>query len=144
DRQALEALPVGDDLLVGRGHLVRQLAEDRVVLQQVGERRVVGDVVHRDDFDIGLARAALSVDRPPEVASDPPEPVYTHTYRHAASPCRFELSECVQPLPNSAGILITSMTMPNVNGTTTHSQAIKIQKGCTFCTRAGSVVCIMP
>jgi hypothetical protein len=84
--EALEALAVDDDLLVGRGHREREAPEDRVVLEQVRERRVVGDVVDRDDLDLGVARLLLRLDRAPEVAPDPAEPVDAHTHRHAVPP----------------------------------------------------------
>ena len=43
--EGLDRLAVDGDLVGGGLHLVRQAAEDAVVLEQVGERRVVGQVV---------------------------------------------------------------------------------------------------
>ena len=65
--QALEPLAVDHDVLVGRRHVVRQPTQDRVVLQQVRQRLVVGDVV---DPTISMsARARRLLRRPPPARS---------------------------------------------------------------------------
>ena len=84
-RQTLEPLAVDHDVLVGRRHVIGQPTQDRVVLQQVRQRLVVGDVVHRHDLDVRRPRRILRVHRPPEVAADPPEPVHAHSHGHACS-----------------------------------------------------------
>ena len=84
--EPLEALAVDHDLVVVRGDRVRQTAQDRVVLEKVGQCRVVGDVVDRDDLDVGVALLLLRVNRPPEVAPDPAESVNAYTHRHAVPP----------------------------------------------------------
>ncbi len=67
----LDLLAVDGDGTAALDDLAREPAEDRVVLQEVGERRVVGDVVDRDDVElrVGLMR------RTEEVAPDAPEAV---------------------------------------------------------------------
>ena len=84
-RQTLEPLAVDHDVLIGRRHLIGQPTQDRVVLQQVRQRRVVGDVVHRHDLDVRRPRHLLRIHRPPEVAADPPEPVHAYSHGHTCS-----------------------------------------------------------
>ena len=67
----LDLLAVDGDRAVGRLDLAREAAEDRVVLEQVGERLGVGEVVDRDEVEVG----ARLVGGAEEVAPDPPEPV---------------------------------------------------------------------
>ena len=45
-----------DDVLVVVAHVLRQPAEDAVVLEQVGQRLVVGQVVGAHDLDVGALR----------------------------------------------------------------------------------------
>jgi hypothetical protein len=52
----LHGRAVDDEAVVGRLDRPRIRAEDRVVPQQVRERRVVGDVVDGDPLDVGLGR----------------------------------------------------------------------------------------
>src|SRR5947207_15387638 len=79
-REHLELLAVDEDRVVGGLHLTRERAEDRVVLEQVGERARVGDVVDPDPVDVG----ALRVRRPEYVSADSAEAVYSGPYRHPA------------------------------------------------------------
>src|SRR5690606_5576479 len=53
-------------------------AQHRVVLEQVGEGGVVGEVVDGDDLDL----AAGGLGRAPEVAADAPETVHAYTDGH--------------------------------------------------------------
>src|SRR3954454_7475720 len=76
----LELLAVDEDRVVGGLHLTRERAEDRVVLEQVGERARVGDVVDPDPVDVG----ALRVRRPEYVSADSAEAVDSGPYRHPA------------------------------------------------------------
>ena len=77
----LDLLAVDGDRAATLGDLAGEPAQDRVVLQEVGERRVVGDVVDRDDVDV---RVRL-VRRPEEVAPDPPEAVDADLDCHVVS-----------------------------------------------------------
>ena len=49
----LDGLAVDDDAAVVVGHLTGEAAEDRVVLEQVGQGLVVRQVVDGDNLDIG-------------------------------------------------------------------------------------------
>ena len=64
--------------LVGRD-VAREAAVDRVVLEQVGERLGVGDVVHRDEVEL---LGAHRLGGPHHVAPDPPEAVDADSNRH--------------------------------------------------------------
>src|SRR5690606_37210942 len=59
--------------------LAGQGAQHRVVLEQVGQGRLVGEVVDGHDLDVA-ARGGL--DRPPEVAADSSESVHAYTDGH--------------------------------------------------------------
>jgi hypothetical protein len=74
----LEGLaPDGD--VVGRGlHLVAETAQDAVVLEQVRQRGVVGEVIDGNDFDVGALRQSGTE----EVAADPAEAVDTNPDGH--------------------------------------------------------------
>jgi hypothetical protein len=69
------------DLVRGGLHLLRQAAQDAVVLQQVGERGVVGQVVDADDLDV----RARGEHRPEEVAADTAEAVDANPDGHRIS-----------------------------------------------------------
>jgi hypothetical protein len=69
--ERLERVAAHRDLVGGGLHLERQSAQDAVVLEQVGQRGVVGQVVHADELDV---RAGCE-HRPVEVAADPAEAV---------------------------------------------------------------------
>ena len=64
----LDLVAVDDQHAVADGHLARERAVDRVVLEQVAERPGVGDVVDRDDLDVSAdscaARKTLRPMRP--------------------------------------------------------------------------------
>ena len=68
------------DAVVGRGDLVGEAAEDRVVLQQVGQRLVVAEVVGGDDLDVG----AGGDDGAEEVAADAAEAVDAYANGHGS------------------------------------------------------------
>src|SRR4028118_1716868 len=74
----LHRRPADRDAVAVGGDLLGQDAEDAVVLQQVGEDLVAGQVVDRHDLDV----LAAGRGRPPEVAADPAEPVDPHPHRH--------------------------------------------------------------
>src|SRR5690606_20873642 len=75
-----DALAVDRDRLVVVGDLTLERAEHRVVLQQVRERLVVGQVVHRDDLDV---RTQLQ-DRTKVVPADAAEAVDSDADGHNA------------------------------------------------------------
>ena len=77
-----DALAVDQDLLVGGAHLAVQPTQDRVVLEQVGQRGVVGEVVHRHDLDVG----AGVQHGPREVAADAPEAIDANSNGHVRQP----------------------------------------------------------
>ena len=58
--------------------VLREPAEDRVVLQQVGEGLVVGQVVDADDLDVGARRESGAE----EVAADAAEAVDANADGH--------------------------------------------------------------
>src|SRR5699024_6513014 len=76
----LEGLATGGDRRVVVGHLTGEAAEDGVVLQQVGQRLVVHQVVGGDDLDVGSRR----LDGAEEVAADAAEAVDTYANSHDA------------------------------------------------------------
>lgn len=81
--EGLDALIADDDRVVTvERHVVRQTAEDGVVLQQVSERRVVSQVVDCHDLDIGGSERLLRIHRPEEVTSDTAETVYANPDSH--------------------------------------------------------------
>jgi hypothetical protein len=79
--ECLHGLAAHGDLVGGGLHLVRQAAQDAVVLQQVGERGVVGQVVDADDLDV----RAGGEHRPEEVAADTAEAVDANPDGHRIS-----------------------------------------------------------
>jgi hypothetical protein len=79
-----EALAPHRDGVTGCLHLALEAAEDRVVLEQVGQGRVVRQVVDADDLDVGSARLLQSVDGSEKVPADPAEPVDTYAHSHGS------------------------------------------------------------
>ena len=77
----LDVLAVNDDTLVVVGDLTLEAARDRVVLQQVSEGLVVGQVVHGDDLDV----RALLEGGAEEVTADAAEAVNTNAGGHFVS-----------------------------------------------------------
>ena len=69
-RQDLELVVVDGDPVALGGDVGLQVAEDRVVLQQVGEGVGRGEIVHRDDVDVAVAHGGAH-----DVAADAAEPV---------------------------------------------------------------------
>ena len=60
--------------------MVGQIAEDRIVLEQMGERLCVGDVVHRNKLNIFVVERGAH-----NVASDAAETVDTYLDGHSSS-----------------------------------------------------------
>jgi hypothetical protein len=67
-REHLQLVAVHDQAVVREVHLALERAEDRVVLEQVGERLRVGDVVHTDPVDVRPARVRGAEDVAPDAA----------------------------------------------------------------------------
>ena len=87
----LERLDLGvaddDGVVAFEADVVGQPAQDRVELQQVRQRGVVGQVVDRDDLDVGVvAERLLRVQGPEEVASDSAEAVNAYPNGHCRAP----------------------------------------------------------
>ena len=76
--EGLERLAVDGDLGLGGGHVAVEATEDRVVLQQVGQGGVVGEVVDADDLDVGARRGGGAE----EVAADAAEAVDPYADSH--------------------------------------------------------------
>ena len=70
DREHLELVAVDGDAVAARGDVGLQVAEDRVVLEQVRQRLGVGQVVDGDDVDPAVAHGGAH-----DVAADAAEPV---------------------------------------------------------------------
>jgi hypothetical protein len=79
--QQLEVEVADADAAVRGLDLVVQRAEDGVVLEQMGHRLGVADVVDGDELDIGAAFAGSAEEVPP----DPPETVHANPYAHLSS-----------------------------------------------------------
>ena len=76
--ERLDGLAVDDDVVVVVVDGRVEATGDRVVLEQVGERLVVGEVVHRDDLEVG----ALGEGGAEVVAADAAEAVDADLYGH--------------------------------------------------------------
>ena len=71
-------MPSTEIVVAGDAHLTGEAAEDRVVLEQVAERRWVGEVVDGDELEVGAGRVC----RPEDVAPDPSETVDADLHSH--------------------------------------------------------------
>src|SRR5262249_42108464 len=81
DRLGLDLAARDPDLVVPGRHLVRQVAEDRVVLQEVGQGPRVGDVVDRHEVEVLVVERGAQ-----DVASDAPETIDADTDCHEKPP----------------------------------------------------------
>jgi hypothetical protein len=91
----LQRLAVDRDRALARLYLGGEAPEDRVVLEQVGQRAGVGDVVDGDELDV----RARGVRRTEEIATDPAEAVDADLHCHELNPpgvdaLTFEVSRC--------------------------------------------------
>ncbi len=77
-REHLERLAVDHDVAALDLDLMPEPAVDRVVLEQMGERGSVGDIVDRDDFEVLFAQR-----RAKEHPADPAEAVDPDPDRHS-------------------------------------------------------------
>ncbi len=73
---------VDDDGVLGRLDVLLERAQDRVVLEQMGQRLGVGDIVDGHVFD-----GRVVPGRPEHVAADPAEPVDTYADSHGNLHC---------------------------------------------------------
>ena len=95
-REDLELIAADLDRVAGRAHRHRQVAEHRVVLQQVRQRRRVGDVVDGDDVDVVMRER-----RAQDVAADPSEPVDANPNGHMSAFLRDPTNaNCTTARPN--------------------------------------------
>ena len=83
-REHLDVLAVDDDALVIVGDLALEATRDRVVLQQVSEGLVVGEVVNGDDLDV----RALLESGAEEVTANAAEAVDANAGGHYVPPAR--------------------------------------------------------
>ncbi len=79
--EGLDRGTIDADLVVGVGDVTREPTQDRVVLQQVREGLVVGEVVDSDDLDV----CAGGLHSAEEVAADAAEAVDADAYGHGSS-----------------------------------------------------------
>ena len=78
----LDLSPINHDRAVQRLYRPREAAQDRVVLEQVGEGLRVGQVVDRDELQLGPRRPC----RAENVSPDPPETVDADLDSHQVKP----------------------------------------------------------
>ena len=113
----LDGLAADGDRVVVVRDVVAQRAADGVVLEQVGEGLVVGEVVHRHDFEV----RALRESRAKVVASDAAEAVDSDLDSHGISPecvvreCAvgaFQTMDNGVPAGGPAGTPTLAMTVP--------------------------------
>ena len=97
DRQHLEAVAADGDGVARGLHVLRQVAENRVVLEQVRQGLRVREVVDRHEIEFLLAEGGAQ-----DVAADPPEPVDTDFQTHELSPPRV-LSNTAAVVSGSSG-----------------------------------------
>ena len=85
-----DGFAVDDDGVFGGGDFVFEVAEDGVVLEQVGEGGRGGEVVDRDELDVRVAEG-----RAKDVAADAAEAVNSYFHCHALriSSIRFEATK---------------------------------------------------
>ena len=76
-REHLELVAVDRDGVFSRFDLRVQVAEHRVVLEQVRQRRRVGEIVHRDEIDVLVAERGAH-----DVAADAAEAIDANLHSH--------------------------------------------------------------
>ena len=91
----LDLLTVDRDEVVAGGDLVLQIAEDRVVLQQVGQCGGGSQIVNGDEFDVGIADC-----RAEDVAADAAKAVDTNFYCHDVLAPQGLRADCVADVGN--------------------------------------------
>src|SRR5699024_4974232 len=92
----LQLLAVDAERAVAGLDLTWEATEDRVVLEQVGHRGGVDEIVDRNKLEVRPGRLR----RPEDVAPDPPKAVDSDLHSHCLKPswsrCR-EMSRCYGP-----------------------------------------------
>src|SRR5271170_3289461 len=76
----LESLVVHADAVRAGRDLVRQIAQNRIIFEQVGERLRIGEIVDRHEFDIGILERGAQ-----NIAPDASETVNAYFNSHLAS-----------------------------------------------------------
>ena len=76
-RQDLDRLAADQEVIFFGFDRHRKLAVHRIVLQQMGQRPGIGQIVDRHELQLGIAEGG-----PEDIAPDPAEAVYSDTYRH--------------------------------------------------------------
>ncbi len=79
--QDLDRLAVDDEFAVARLHVRVQRAVHRVVLQQIGERLGIREVVNRDEVQLRIVQRC-----PKDVPADPAEPIDSNANSHVLRP----------------------------------------------------------
>src|SRR5271168_2737900 len=80
DAKYLEALAVNGDGVVRVGNFMGEIAEDRIVFQEMCERLRIGDVIYRHNLDCRVAERGAKY-----IAANAAKPVDTHFDGHASS-----------------------------------------------------------
>ena len=75
------------------GDFVRQVAEDRVVLEQVGQSLGIGEIVHGDEVEVLVGERGAE-----NVASDASKSINANFYGHGASKRNFD---CLRKYPGA-------------------------------------------
>src|SRR5699024_2241141 len=89
DRECADRGVADGERGVVEGDVLAQAAEGRVVLQEVSEHVVRGQVVDGHDLDVRLAPGLQRLHRTVEVAADPSESVDAYAHGHVKSPWRW-------------------------------------------------------
>src|SRR5207247_4813893 len=76
----LDRLAVHDEVVIVSFDGCFQGPVNRVILQEIGQRLGVREVIDREKIQLGIAQR-----RPQHVAPDPPEPVDSDTYGHVSA-----------------------------------------------------------
>src|SRR5580658_3129996 len=76
----LDGLAVDRNTVGAGGDLVRKVAEDRIVLEQVGQSLGIGEIVHRDEVEVLVGQCGAQ-----DVASNTSESINANFYGHEAS-----------------------------------------------------------
>jgi len=82
-REYLEFVAIHRDAVGAAGNRGAEVAEHRVVLEQMRQRPGIGEVIDTHEVDVVVGER-----RPHDVAPDPPEPVDAYSDRHVASSSR--------------------------------------------------------
>src|ERR1035441_9187441 len=95
-----EAFPIDGDRIFREGDVIREIAQDRIVFQQMRERLRIRDVVDRDNLDRGIAEHGAK-----DIFSDASKSVDAYFHGHASSG---RISETMCLRKESAGFSVSS------------------------------------